>query len=83
MCNFEILLCKSTDSSIKLATVMRSTSIWVTTKPVGGIKIMLRKRLTIETVNDELKNVYHIEHTRHRNIEDFVTSLISAFLPIS
>jgi hypothetical protein len=63
MPNFEILLYKSTDSSIKLATVMRSdirydTSIWVTTKPVGGIKIMLRKRLTIETVNDELKNVY-------------------------
>ena len=63
MPNFENLLYKSTDSSIKLATVMRSdirydTSIWVTTKPVGGIKIMLRKRLTIETVNDELKNVY-------------------------
>ena len=33
------------------------TSICVTTKPVGGIKIILRKRLTIETVNDELKNV--------------------------
>ena len=32
-------------------------------------KIMLRKRAVIETVNDELKNVCHIEHTRHRSID--------------
>jgi len=32
-------------------------------------KIMLRKRSVIETVNDELKNVCQIEHTRHRSID--------------
>lgn len=29
-------------------------------------KIMLRKRSVIETVNDELKNICQIEHSRHR-----------------
>ena len=43
-------------------------------------RIMLRKRSTIETVNDELKNVCHIEHTRHRSIENFLTNLIAALI---
>ncbi|WP_143298970.1 IS982 family transposase, partial [Candidatus Protochlamydia sp. W-9] len=30
-------------------------------------KILLRKRAIIETVNDQLKNISQIEHTRHRN----------------
>ena len=30
-------------------------------------RIMLRKRALIETVNDELKNICQIEHTRHRS----------------
>ncbi|MCI6551367.1 MAG: transposase, partial [Prevotella sp.] len=38
------------------------------------------KRSTIETVNDELKNVCHIEHTRHRSIENFLTNLIAALI---
>ena len=43
-------------------------------------RIMLRKRSTIETVNDELKNVCHIEHIRHRSIENFLTNLIAALI---
>ena len=34
-------------------------------------KILLRKRALVETVNDEQKNVCHIEHTRHRSVENF------------
>ena len=34
-------------------------------------KILLRKRSLIETVNDELKNIVQIEHTRHRSIGGF------------
>lgn len=30
-------------------------------------KLMLRKRAVIETVNDELKNICQIEHSRHRS----------------
>jgi len=43
-------------------------------------RIRLRKRATIETVNDELKNVCHIEHTRHRSIDNFVANLIAAII---
>jgi hypothetical protein len=31
-------------------------------------KIMLRKRSVIYTVNDELKNICQIEHSRHRKL---------------
>ncbi|EMM98415.1 transposase DDE domain protein [Leptospira noguchii str. 2007001578] len=30
-------------------------------------KILLRKRAIIESVNDELKDICQIQHTRHRN----------------
>lgn len=35
-------------------------------------KILLRKRFVIETVNDELKNLYQIEYSRHRSIGNFL-----------
>ena len=43
-------------------------------------KIMLRKRSVIETVNDELKNVCHIEHTRHRSIDNFASNLFAGLI---
>jgi Transposase DDE domain. len=41
-------------------------------------KIMLRKRPVIETINDALKNVCDVEHTRHRSIHNFIMNLIAA-----
>ena len=43
-------------------------------------KILLRKRALIETVNDELKNVCNIEHTRHRSIDNFASNLIAGLI---
>lgn len=43
-------------------------------------KIMLRKRSVIETVNDELKNICQIEHSRHRSVINFVTNLIGGII---
>ena len=43
-------------------------------------KILLRKRSLIETVNDELKNVCNIEHTRHRSIDNFASNLIAGII---
>lgn len=43
-------------------------------------KIMLRKRSVIETVNDELKNMCQIEHSRHRSFGNFITNLISGLI---
>lgn len=43
-------------------------------------KILLRIRALIETVNDELKNVCNIEHTRHCPVDNFVTNLVGGFV---
>ena len=41
-------------------------------------KLLLRKRAVIESVNDELKNMCHAEHTRHRSLNGFLLNLMSA-----
>lgn len=43
-------------------------------------KILLRKRSVIETVNDELKNICQIEHSRHRSPGNFLTNLVSGII---
>jgi len=43
-------------------------------------KILLRKRSLIETVNDQLKNVCQIEHTRHRSPVNFLVHLIAGLV---
>lgn len=42
--------------------------------------IFLRKRALIECINDELKNICQIEHTRHRSVVNFFTNLISGLI---
>lgn len=46
-------------------------------------KIMLRKRSVIETVNDELKNVAQIVHSRHRSVFNFSMNILSALAAYS
>ena len=41
-------------------------------------KLLLRKRSVIETINDQLKNICQVEHTRHRAMQNFLMNLISA-----
>ena len=43
-------------------------------------KILLRERALVESVNDELKNICQIEHTRHRSFENFLANLISGLI---
>ncbi len=43
-------------------------------------KILLRKRSVIETVNDELKNICQVEHSRHRSVANFITNLIAGII---
>ncbi len=38
---------------------------------------MLRKRSLIKTVNDQLKNISQIEHSRHRSPVNFVINLLA------
>ena len=37
-------------------------------------KILLSKRVLIETVNDALKNIAQIEHSRHRSFNNFIAN---------
>lgn len=46
-------------------------------------KILLRKRSVIETVNDELKNMCQIEHSRHRSFSGFIVNTIAALIAYS
>ncbi|HEU5348606.1 MAG TPA: IS982 family transposase [Ktedonobacterales bacterium] len=43
-------------------------------------KLLLRKRAIIESVNDQLKNVCQIEHTRHRSPFNFLAHLLSGLI---
>ena len=46
-------------------------------------KILLRKRSVIETINDQLKNICHAEHSRHRSFGNFITNLIASLIAYS
>lgn len=43
-------------------------------------KILLRKRSVIETVNDELKNICQVEHSRHRSVTNFICNLVAGII---
>ena len=40
-------------------------------------KVLLRKRFIIETINDQLKNISQIEHSRHRSVSNFMVNLLA------
>lgn len=46
-------------------------------------KILLRKRSVIETINDELKNVAQLVHSRHRSMFNFVMNVLSVLAAYS
>jgi hypothetical protein len=43
-------------------------------------KLLLRKRFVIETINDQLKNISDIEHSRHRSPINFLVNLIAGIV---
>ena len=71
---FEELLAKG----IKLVTNMRANMKCRLME--WQEKILLRKRSLIETVNDTLKNVCQIEHSRHRSPINFVAHLVAGLV---
>lgn len=46
-------------------------------------KILLRKRAIIESVNDELKNICQLQHTRHRSVSGFLFNVMSVLAAYS
>jgi hypothetical protein len=43
-------------------------------------KLLLRKRVIIETINDQLKNISQIAHTRHRSVPNFLVNVIAGLI---
>lgn len=46
-------------------------------------KVMLRKRSIIETINDQLKNICMIEHSRHRSFHNFLNNILAGIIAYS
>lgn len=46
-------------------------------------KVLLRKRAVIESVNDQLKNICQIEHSRHRSGFNFLANLLGGLIAYS
>lgn len=43
-------------------------------------KLMLKRRSIIETINDQLKNISQVEHSRHRSVNNFVVNLFAGLI---
>ncbi len=46
-------------------------------------KLLLRKRSIIETINDQLKNTFDLEHSRHRSLTNYMINIVSCLVAYS
>jgi len=46
-------------------------------------KILLRKRSIIETINDQLKNIFQLEHSRHRSLINYLIDIVGCLVAYS
>ncbi len=74
---FSRLFVDSVQLITKLKSIMNGQLMTVSDK------IILRKRALIETINDELKNIALIEHSRHRSVVGFTVNLIAGLAAYS
>jgi hypothetical protein len=71
---FEMLLEQNLQLITKLRKTMRNKLL-----PLAD-KLLLRKRALIETINDQLKNISQIEHTRHRSGVNAMINLLAGLV---
>ncbi len=78
--------------SQKISDILYSKGIQLITKLKKNMKnklmliedkILLRKRAIIETINDHLKNICQIEHSRHRSFTNFMVNIVSGLIAYS
>lgn len=46
-------------------------------------KLLLRKRSIIETINDQLKNIFDLEHSRHRSLTNYMIHIVATLVAYS
>lgn len=66
------------DDGVQLITMVRSNM--KNHLVILQDKLLSRKRSIIETINDQLKNISQIEHSRHRSINNFFVNLIAGLI---
>lgn len=75
-----------------LATLLQAQDLRLVTKLRKNMKnkflaltdkLLLRKRALIETVNDQLKNISQVEHTRHRSLWNFLGNVAAGLIAYS
>jgi hypothetical protein len=71
---FETLMSRGLRLITKLRSNMKNRLVEIEDK------ILLRKRALIETVNDQLKNISNIEHTRHRSLWNFLGNVAAGLI---
>ena len=45
--------------------------------------LVLRKRCIIETINDQLKNIFQLEHSRHRSLTNYMINVVACLVAYS
>jgi IS5 family transposase len=72
-----------------LAEALKAEGVYLITKVRKNIEtqplsdfdaLMLKKRMVIESVIDQLKNQCHLQHTRHRSVVNFQVNAVSAVI---
>jgi len=71
---FETLMKRGLQLITKLRSNMKNRLVSIEDK------MLLRKRSIIETVNDQLKNISNIEHTRHRSLWNFLGNVAAGLI---
>lgn len=75
--------------SQKLSELLGEENVQLVTKVRKNMKnklmplfdrLMLRKRAIIESVNDQLKNISQVEHTRHRSVWNFYGNIVAGLI---
>ena len=46
-------------------------------------KFLLKKRSIIETVNDQLKNIFDLEHSRYRSLTNYMIDIVACLVAYS
>ena len=65
---------------VKLSVIRRSRLLANCTISEHEPKLLSRKRSIIETINDKLKNIFQIEHSRHRNPVNFCVNVLCVLI---
>jgi hypothetical protein len=45
--------------------------------------LLLRKRSITETINDQLKNIFQLEHSRHRSLINYMINIVTCLVAYS